>query len=283
MEDTIPDYNVGCTNEYGILKKAIVTPPSYMKITEAINETQKHYKDANIDREFALSQHRGFVRLLKENGVEVMELPAAPHLPEQVFTRDIAFVIGPHLVLGAMEESIRQGESAVLKQWLEFRSLPYEEPPEGSIEGGDVLVDGETIWIGRAKRTTTDAVEDLRRRFPEHRIEPLLLQEDILHLDCVFSILNEHTAIVYPPAFSEEGLRKIESRFETITVTDDERFYMGPNVLSLGNDTIVSLPLQKRLNSLLREKGFRVLEHDFSEIIKSGGSFRCCTLPLLRT
>ncbi|WP_347861666.1 arginine deiminase family protein [Salimicrobium sp. PL1-032A] len=282
MEKTVPEYRIGCENEYDALKKVVVAPPTYMKITKAINETQKYYENTNIDKHLAISQHQAFVSMLKERGIEVIDLPVSPHLHEQVFTRDIAFVAGTHLVLTAMEEPIRQDEPSILREWLNNRSLPYEEPPAGSIEGGDVLVDGDVLWVGRSGRTTSDAIEDLRLKFPDHLIEPLPLQEATLHLDCVFSILDERTAIVYPPAFTDEGVRKIESRFETIPVTEEECFYMGPNVLSIGRGTIVSLPSQKRLNHLLRNKGFRVIEQDFSEIIKSGGSFRCCTMPLLR-
>ncbi|AKG05463.1 hypothetical protein AAV35_012245 [Salimicrobium jeotgali] len=283
MEETAPHSRVSCTNEYGSLKKVIVTPPDYMKITEPINETQKHYKNSNINRERAAGEHAGFLDILRKNGVEVLELPAFPDLPEQVFTRDVAFAVGERLVLASMEEPVRQGESERLKEWLDMYSIPYESSPDGHIEGGDVLTDGDVIWVGRAKRTSSDAVKDLKKRFPGYSVEPLPLEEDILHLDCVLSILDQETAIVYPPAFSEGGLRKIKTRYPvTIPVTENERFYMGPNILSLGNRTVVSLPFQERMNNELRSLGFHVIEHDFSEIIKSGGSFRCCTLPLIR-
>ncbi|SIS58250.1 dimethylarginine dimethylaminohydrolase family protein [Salimicrobium flavidum] len=283
MEETAPNHNIHCSNEYGTLKKVVVTPPSYMEITEPINETQKYYKESNIDKERAEQEHKQFIQLLEENGVEVLEVPAASQLPEQVFTRDIAFAIGRRLILASMGEHVRQEETDIVKEWFSSHSIPYESPPSGSIEGGDVLLDEDTIWLGQGRRTSSQAAEDLKKRFPDYSVEPIPITEDILHLDCVFSILDKETAIIYPPAFSDEGLRKIKDRFRTIiSVSEEERFHMGPNVLSLGNNTVVSLTIQERLNTDLREQGFHVLEHDFSEIIKSGGSFRCCTLPLLR-
>jgi N-dimethylarginine dimethylaminohydrolase len=53
-------------------------------------------------------------------------------------------------------------------------------------------------------------------------------------------------------------------------------------VLCIGNKKILSLPINKQVNQNLRNRGFEVIEVDISEIIKSGGSFRCCTLPILR-
>jgi N-dimethylarginine dimethylaminohydrolase len=57
---------------------------------------------------------------------------------------------------------------------------------------------------------------------------------------------------------------------------------MGVNVLSLGNKKIISLPQNAEVNHQLSKRGYDVIKIDFSEIIKSGGSFRCCTLPIKR-
>jgi N-dimethylarginine dimethylaminohydrolase len=57
---------------------------------------------------------------------------------------------------------------------------------------------------------------------------------------------------------------------------------MGTNVLSIGDRKIISLPVNKNVNKQLRDRGYEVIEVDITEIIKSGGSFRCCTLPILR-
>ncbi|MER2113457.1 MAG: arginine deiminase family protein, partial [Solibacillus isronensis] len=62
----------------------------------------------------------------------------------------------------------------------------------------------------------------------------------------------------------------------------EEQFQLGTNVLSIGNKRILSLPVNINVNKQLRDRGFQVIEVDITEIIKSGGSFRCCTLPILR-
>ncbi|KAF6603463.1 arginine deiminase family protein, partial [Bacillus sp. EKM417B] len=88
--------------------------------------------------------------------------------------------------------------------------------------------------------------------------------------------------------YCKNGLRQEEidllaERFEMIEVPEEEQFTLGPNILSLSNQTIISLPQHRHTNRELRKRGYTVIEIEFSEIIKSGGSFRCCTLPLVRT
>ncbi|MGV2622635.1 UNVERIFIED_CONTAM: arginine deiminase family protein [Halobacillus marinus] len=282
MEGVTESEKVGCRTEYATLKKVLVCKPAYMKIGEVINETQKHYGDVGIDTSIALKQHEAFVRVLQEFGVEVLEIPAEHRLNEQVFTRDIAFTIHDRLFIASMKQAVRRGETEALSKWLTQEGIPAERPLSSSIEGGDVIIDEDTIWVGISGRTSEEGASELAARLPDYRMEPLCLQEDILHLDCVFNIISPETAIIYPPAFTKEGLEKIKSRFRLIPVTKKEQFYMGPNVLSIGEGRVISLPQNDRLNGVLQSEGFEVVPVDFSEIIKSGGSFRCCSMPLQR-
>ena len=274
---------IQCKSEYTRLKNVLVAKPAYMRITEIINETQKHYEDSNINIPLALEQHKAFVKVLEENGVTVRELQADTSLPEQVFTRDIGFTIHDELFVATMNEQVRQSEVNHLIPYLEENGIMYQEGLPDSIEGGDVVVDGSTVWIGKSGRTSQEAIQDLQMRLPSYKVEGLSLRKDILHLDCVFNIISEKVALVYPSAFTKDDLRKLEACFQLIYVSEEEQFDMGPNVLSIGDSKIVSLSQNKRLNRILTAQGFQVLPVDFSEIIKSGGSFRCCTLPLERS
>jgi N-dimethylarginine dimethylaminohydrolase len=276
------DKNVNCSDEFGELKKVVVVSPQNMKITEVINETQKHYLKDNINIEKALDQHERFVRILEENGAEVVHLEPREELNEQVFTRDIGFCIGNEFIVSSMNTSLREGEVKVLLQWLEDNNIPHAHLAAHSIEGGDVLVDGKDVWVGLSGRTNRLAVQSLKKLLPDYTVHTLPLRSDILHLDCVFTIISEEAAIVYPPAFLKKDLDKIKKHYNIIEVNDREQFQMGPNVLAIGNKKIISLPQNKQLNERMVEKGFTVIETDFTEIIKSGGSFRCCTLPIIR-
>jgi N-dimethylarginine dimethylaminohydrolase len=277
----VPNSKTYCSNEYGKLKKVVVVSPENMQINEIINETQKHFLDDNINIDKAVLQHEKFVDTLEKNGAEVIHLQPSLEFNEQVFTRDIGFTIHDQFFVSSMNTDVRRGEVETLKKWLDENGVPYSEFLH-SIEGGDVLVDGDDIWIGVSGRTNQLAIQSLRNQLTPYTVHELPLREDILHLDCVFTIISSEWAIVYPPAFSKEDLKTIKSHYNIITVADKEQFQMGPNVLAIGDEKIISLIQHKSLNKRMKAKGFEVIELDLSEIIKSGGSFRCCTLPLIR-
>lgn len=271
-----------CNTEYGKLSNVIVCPPRYMQIDAIINETQKHYKDDNLDIDKASQQHERFIEVLKENGVEVQQFSPEPPLYEQVFTRDIGFCIGANMFVSSMKNRVRKEEETILEEYLNKQGISFSTLPETSIEGGDILVNGNKVWIGLSDRTSDNSVDALRKKLPSYQLIPLALQQDILHLDCAFNILSPEWAVVYPQAFSKEDFREISRNYKLIEVDTDEQFTLGTNVLSIGNSKIISMPVNKKVNGKMRTAGFEVLEVEFSEIIKSGGSFRCCTLPFLR-
>ncbi|WP_342526280.1 dimethylarginine dimethylaminohydrolase family protein [Chryseomicrobium sp. FSL W7-1435] len=273
----------GCSTEYDKLTQVIVCEPTYMKIEEVINTVQKRYAKDNIDVERALAQHKAFTNALNDNGMEVVSLNARPEFPEQVFTRDIGFTIGTRVFISEMASPIRQGEEKILREWVGSNGIPYQKMTAGSIEGGDVVVDGNKVFVGVSHRTNHEAIDFLEKQLPANEIIRVPFDASCLHLDCVFTILSPTHALVYPEALSKDTLRMLGEHYTLMEVEKDEQFAMGTNVLAIGNNKIISLPQNTSVNKILRENNFEVIEIDLSEIIKSGGSFRCCTMPLTRS
>ena len=271
-----------CANEYDVLKRVLLCQPQYMTIREAINETQKEFEDEGIHIKTALEQHREFVRTLESHGIEVILLPYHKKYPEQVFTRDIGFTLGQTIFVAKMAHDVRIGEEDVLKQWLEDEEISYYSLAEDLIEGGDVIIDGETIYVGLSNRTHKEAVKHLQGLLNQFDVKAIPFKAKYLHLDCVFNVVSPEVALIYKPALTDEDIALFSSRYECIEVSEDEQFTLGTNVLNIGNKKILSLPVNKQVNEQLRNRGFEVIEVDITEIIKSGGSFRCCTLPILR-
>ena len=273
---------VNCDSEYGTLKKVIVCEPRYMKIDEIINETQRHFAKDNINMKRAMKQHQLFVDTMKKNGVDVYKLPAMEKFPEQVFTRDIGFTIGETVFVSRMGSNIRDGEEKVLRNWLLEHQINLSLIEGDRIEGGDVIVHGDTVYIGVSGRTSEETIQELQSQVPHMNVVPVPFDPIYLHLDCVFNILSEKDALIYKPAFEEKVYQMLASTFNVIEVEKEEQFTLGTNVLSIGNKKVLSLPINENVNRALRERGYEILEVDISEIIKSGGSFRCCSMPLYR-
>jgi N-dimethylarginine dimethylaminohydrolase len=280
---TTEPYKIQCFTEYNVLKKVILCQPQYMNIRDVINETQKHFKNEGIHIEKALEQHDEFVDTLRGQGIEVILLPYHKKYPEQVFTRDIGFTLGETIFVADMASDVRNGEENVLKQWLEDEEISYYNIIGHQIEGGDVIIDRDTIYIGLSNRTNAKAIGHLQNLLKKQfDIIPIDFKSKYLHLDCVFNIVSPELALIYPDALKPEHIDLFKKRYEVIEVSEEEQFTLGTNVLSIGYKKIISLPVNKKVNEELRKRGFEIIEVDITEIIKSGGSFRCCTLPIHR-
>ncbi|WP_307894699.1 dimethylarginine dimethylaminohydrolase family protein [Bacillus swezeyi] len=286
MDSAVPkkDHKANCTSEYDILEKVVLCRPEYMEIAEVINETQKYFHKENIDKTLAVRQHETLIQELEKQHVEVVLLPPLSQFPEQVFTRDIGFIVGETVFSSRLSADIRQGEENVLQEWLAKESITCTTFNQGyKIEGGDILIDQNTVYAGISHRTTFSAVQELKRQLPSYEVIPVPFEETFLHLDCVFNILSPTEALVYPKALGEKEYQMLSKRYDMIEITDDEQFTLGTNVLSIGHKTVISLPDNQDVNKQLRRRGYTVIEIDLSEIIKSGGSFRCCTMPIVRS
>ncbi|SDI37387.1 N-Dimethylarginine dimethylaminohydrolase [Alteribacillus persepolensis] len=267
-------------NEYDTLHEVLMCPPHEMRIKKPINEVQKSYEDENIDQEKAVQEHQFLTEMLQRHGVDVRLISPHPKLPEQVFTRDLGFAAENGMIVGRMKTDIRQPEIEECQKWLDENHIVYESISDGTLEGGDVLIDNDVMYIGDSSRTSEKAIKRLKKLYPEKTIMTIPFDEQYLHLDCIFNILSEGTALLYPDALADDLVRDICMRYRTITVTKEEQFTLGTNVLSIGERKVISLPENKQVNHDMREMGFEVIEVPFSEIIKSGGSFRCVTMPL---
>jgi len=275
--ESINSVEIACQNEYDTLRKVIVCEPKFM--TSAI---QKHNQDGDIKIEQAIDQHHVFVAKMRAEGIDVITLPPNKLYPEQVFTRDIGFTMGHQLFISNMGSSSRQGEEMVLVKWLEKQRLPFQKISKNHIEGGDVLIDSKTIFVGVSSRTSLQAIAQLQIELPTYEVVPIPFNSKYLHLDCVFNILSPTQALIFPPAFNPETLEFLSKRYQLIEVSEEEQNTAGTNVLSIGHKKLFSLASNTQVNGNMRANGYEVIEVDFSEIIKAEGAFRCCTLPIER-
>ncbi|MDQ0254047.1 N-dimethylarginine dimethylaminohydrolase [Evansella vedderi] len=271
-----------CLSEYDRLRRVVLCEPKHMTIRSEINETQKHFKDEGLHIELAMEQHKNFVKTLEDHGVEVILLPTNDKYPEQVFTRDIGFTLGQTTFVAEMAHDVRIGEEGILKAWLEEQEISYYNLVGDMIEGGDVLINKNKIYVGLSNRTNQQAIDHLQRLLHEYEVITIPFTEKYLHLDCVFNIISPNEALYFPEAFTKKEINILANHFDLIEVNGEEQFTLGTNVLSIGDKKIFSLPVNREVNQQLRIRGYEVIEVDITEIIKSGGSFRCCTMPLLR-
>lgn len=259
---------------------------------EIVNEEQKSGLPETLQLE---KEFDGFKKALEQEGVEVL-IPdyVGKFVYDQLTPRDIGITIGNRFVLCNMKSSSRRYESNGI-----FRHIMDLEGPEPSLlippsndillEGGDIIVQNGNIFVGISQRSNMAGFEYLKEKFgQEFDVIPLHCSsldadENVLHLDCTFNPVGKKHALIYPDGFKE--IPDVIRTFDWIEVTKEEQSALGTNVLSVNEQTVISRkhPTCTRVNEEIRKIGMKVIELPFDGAPSTGGSFRCCSLPLVRS
>jgi N-dimethylarginine dimethylaminohydrolase len=223
----------------------------------------------------------------------------------QIFARDLGFVVGDIFVRANIiphREKELAGLTSLLAQIPSSQQLIFSN--EVHVEGGDVIVHNEYIYVGISTRpdyaklltarTNKAAAAALQQTFPSKKVKAFELNksntiphENALHLDCCFQPVGRNLALTCPEGFADmDAYNLLVTHFgdtNIFEVSAVEMSQMMCNVVSISPTVVVSNTSFIRLNTWLRQRGITVEEVDFDEIGKQGGLFRCVTLPLFRT
>ena len=222
----------------------------------------------------------------------------------QIFARDIGFVIDDVFIKSNILPDRERELDAIQYVIDQINPSKVVRPPEEvHIEGGDVMLWNDYIFIGTYKgsdykdyitaRTNWQGVDFIRQLFPNKIVKDFDLvkskleaRDNALHLDCCFQPVGNDKGIIYKNGFREEAdylfLVNLFGKENLFHITRDEMYDMNSNVFSIAPNVVVSEKNFKRLNNWLREQGFVVEEIPYAEIAKQEGLLRCSTLPLLR-
>ena len=241
--------------------------------------------------------------VLKKYNVEVYR-PEIIENYNQIFSRDIAFVIDDKLVKANILPD-REKEYLAIQHVLDLIGSEniIQLPEECHVEGGDVMPWNDYLFVGTysgedysdyiTARTNSAAVNELQKQFPDKIVKPFELRksntnakENALHLDCCFQPIGKNKAILHKNGFLIEDeynwLKNYFGEENIFEITKEEMYNMNSNVFSISEDVVISEVNFKRLNTWLRENGFTVEEVHYSEIAKQEGLLRCSTMPLIR-
>lgn len=241
--------------------------------------------------EVIVEQVDALATAIEEEGVTVFRPENIEDL-NQIFTRDIGFVIDDYFVKANMRRDNRKAEYDGIQHLVDH--FPEEKilhpPSDATVEGGDVILYGEHIFVGLSKRTNQAGIDFLREKFPHKQVHTLKVKvtddahTNILHLDCTFQPVGKDYAIIFEDGFAErpEIIYQLFKEENLIKIDSKEMYTMFPNVFSISPTCVVSEKNFTRLNDELRKKGIRVVEVPYHEVSKMSGLFRCSTLPLGR-
>jgi N-dimethylarginine dimethylaminohydrolase len=296
-------------NETSQLKTVVLgIADSFGGIPELVNcydpKSKEHVLNGTFPEEPNIKiEINKFLNVLNKYDVKVFRPENINNL-NQIFTRDIAFVIDDKLILSNIL-SDRKEELKAIDHLLSFIAPEkiISLSDSARIEGGDVILYNDYVFIGYSEesdfndftvaRTNKEGVIQIQKKFPNKKVKSFELvksdtvaKNNSLHLDCCFQPIGKNKAIIYEGGFKNiadiQYLNKLFGANNLIKINQDEMYEMNSNIFSISENVIVSEKNFIRLNQALINHGFLVEEIAFSEISKMEGLLRCSTMPLIR-
>ncbi len=212
------------------------------------------------------------MELLRRLGCRIVALPAEPALPDSVFVEDAAVVLpGLAVITRPGAPSRRPETESVAAALAPYRRLAAVLPP-GTLDGGDVLFAGGTLFVGLSRRSNEDGIAQLRTLAAGCGIDVRAVPiEACLHLKSAVTAIGRGTLLINPDWVDVRAF----PGFAFVPVDPDEPH--AANALDIGGVLVypASFP---RTRARLREKGFAVETVDVAELQKAEGAVTCCSL-----
>jgi len=229
-----------------------------------------HITRIPVDVALARLQHAAYAEALGASGWAIVQAPAADDCPDSVFVEDTVVICEDLAVLTRPGAPARRPEVAGVAQAvveLGLRTAAIEEP--GTLEGGDVLQVGRTVYVGRGARTNGDGIRQLRSLLaPLGRTVVAVPLENVLHLKSAVTALPDGTFLLLP------GLVPAEL-FPAVRPVDEDG---GCHVVPLGGDRVMIAASAPRAAEMLDSLGFTPVVVDISEFEKLEGCVTCLSV-----
>jgi N-dimethylarginine dimethylaminohydrolase len=261
------------------VRSYLMCPPTYFTVTYSINPWMRPDQPTDTDR--AMRQWARLHEIYLELGHTVQVIDPVPGLPDMVFAANGATVIDGKVLGVKFRFAEREAEAGAYLDWFRARGYPDVRPARLINEGeGDILFTGRALIAGYGFRTDRAAHAQLEETFGVPVIGVRLVDPRFYHLDTAMCVLDDDTAAYYPAAFEDDGRAALAAHFaELIEASDSDAEVLGLNAVSDGRHVV--LPAQAtELAAKLAAHGFEPIGVDLSELRKSGGGPKCCTLEL---
>lgn len=231
-----------------------------------------HIAREPIAIDIARAQHRSYERLLISLGCSVVLLPEEPELPDAVFVEDTAVVLPELAIITRPGAQSRRPETASIAATLvRYRRLVNIDAP-GTIDGGDVLVAGKTLFIGETRRSNSHAIEQVTGLLhPLGYAVRTVPVNGCLHLKSAATLCGPDLLLVNPEWVDP-------ARFGGMSIIEvDSAESYAANALLL-NGGIIYPAAFPGTRERLRARGLAVHDIDLSELAKAEGAVTCCSL-----
>ncbi|MBM3667765.1 MAG: hypothetical protein FJW90_09865 [Actinobacteria bacterium] len=288
-DSTAPSRAWGIDSEYGVLRDVLVCRPDNFRWLPTSSISKRTLaSSARFDPGLAKRQHDEFLDAFRTAGVTVHELPLDPHLPYQVYARDSSAMTPDGALVTQMSQWWRRGEYAPVIRFYQGREIPIcEMVTAGSFEGGDFhVIEPGAVLIGfSGERTQEQAAQQVAGWMEARDWEVCLapIAEHYVHIDLMVCMLAPKLAAACLETTDSKVIEWLRGMgIKTIPVSFRDTMELGCNVVSLGDDRVLSTAGSTELNARLRAMGFTVYDPDVSMFTLGGGGVHCMCQALRR-
>ncbi|UAK30525.1 N-dimethylarginine dimethylaminohydrolase [Nocardia asteroides] len=259
-------------------RKFVMCRPDHFDVVYSINPWMNPAEP--VDRALAVEQWETLRATYAEYGHTVEVVPGVAGLPDMVFAANGGLIVGNRAMSARFTHPERAAEGPAYHAWFARYGLPELVAAEECNEGeGDFLLVGDRLLAGMGFRSSPAAHEEVSRHFGLPVVSLELIDPRFYHLDTVLLPLSD-TIAYYPPAFSPSA-RAVLAEFypDAIVATHADAAVLGLNGVCDGFNVFLS-SAATALCEALRARGYHPVGIEMSELLKAGGSVKCCTLEI---
>ncbi|MFF9061851.1 dimethylargininase [Streptomyces sp. NPDC014882] len=260
-------------------RRYLMCRPTHFDVTYSINPWMD--PDRPTSAETGLAQWKQLFETFVGLGHDVRLIEPVPGLPDMVFAANGAVVVDGKVLVARFRHPQRRDESAAYLEWFGRGGWSTVRQAEYVNEGeGDFLCTGGEILAGTGFRSDPRAHDEVREFFGRPVISLSLVDPRFYHLDTALAVLGDDEIMYNPAAFSPQSRAVLAERFpDAILAGEADAAVFGLNALSDGRNVVLPRAATG-LAAQLRERGYHPVGADLTELLKAGGSVKCCTLEL---
>jgi N-dimethylarginine dimethylaminohydrolase len=261
-------------------RQYLMCPPEHFDVRYSINPWMDPTKP--VDTGLAMAQWERLRETYLALGHQVHLIEPVPGLPDMVFAANGATVIGNQVLVANYRYPQRTAEAPAYRDWFVANGFEVIGEPRFINEGqGDYLAEGERLLAGTGFRTDRLSHDEAQELYGLPVVSLTLVDPSFYHLDTALAVLGEGQIMYHPEAFSI-GSRRVLRRLYPDAILADRREAEAFGLNAVSDGVNVVLPqVATGLIEQLREHGFNPIGLDMSELHKSGGAVKCCTLELV--
>ena len=261
----------------------LVCPPKFYTISYEINPWMN--LSVTPDVREAVRQWQVLYETFQKLGADIKSVEPLSYQPDMVFTANAGLVRGKNVVLSNFKFEERRGEEAAFRKWFDQNGFNVTLPSksfegEGDALFADALSSKDILVCGYGFRTDEEVFSEVQAHL---QVKETLLVELIdprfYHLDTCFCPLGEGRAIYFPPAFSEESVARLKSKFRLFEVPEIDAVKFACNAVIMGENTVIPAGCEAT-EKILSDLGFKPHPVKLDEFIKAGGAAKCLVLKI---